>query len=252
MKEKNKKIFYGFLPIIALACMILLWAVVAKTVGKEYLLPSVGSTVKEFFGLFAELKFYRALLRTLLRTSVAFVISFALAFVFALSSKRSKVVDGIISPVIGVLRALPTVAVVLILLVWTNSEVAPVAVTMLVVMPTEYTQIKNALDGVDKAVTEAGAVDGANGTEIFVKIELPLILPAVFRSVGSGFSLNFKLMVAAEVLSATSRSIGGLLNSASYNFETAQMIALVLVSVICGLAVEGLFNALAKKNENNF
>lgn len=252
MKEKNKKRFYGFLPIIALAFMLLLWAVVAKTVGKEYLLPSIGSTVKEFFGLFAELKFYRALLRTLLRTLGAFICSFALAFVFAVSSKKNKIIDGLISPVIGVLRALPTVAVVLILLVWTNSEVAPVVVTMLVVMPTEYTQIKNAFDGVDKTVTEAGMVDGANGRGIFFKIELPLILPAVFRSVGSGFSLNFKLMVAAEVLSATSYSIGGLLNGASYNFETAQMIALVLVSVICGLAVEVLFNALAKKTENDF
>ena len=54
-------------------------------------------------------------------------------------------------------------------------------------------------------------------------------------------------MVAAEVLSATSRSIGSMLNSANYNSETAEMIALVVVSVIIGLVVESVFNALSKR-----
>ncbi len=250
MKKRNAKILNGLLPLITLFCVIAVWASVAVIVGKEYLLPTVSATLKELLVLFTKAKFYIALLGTLLRTIISFVLSFVLAFIFAFFSKRSKTFNSVISPIVAVLRALPTIAVILILLVWTNSKVAPVLVTMLVVLPTTYTHLKSAFLGVEKAVVEASMVDGAGEKEIFKYIEIPLIAPAIFSSVGSGFSLNFKLMVAAEVLSATARSIGSMLNSASYNVETAQMIALVLVSVICGLVIESIFNALSRKIEN--
>ena len=54
-------------------------------------------------------------------------------------------------------------------------------------------------------------------------------------------------MVAAEVLSATVKSVGNLLNYASYNGEMAQMLAIVLITVILGVVIEAIFNALSKK-----
>ena len=245
--KNNKKTLNRLLPIISIACIIAVWAIGASALDKEYLLPSVSSTLKELARLFTTAKFYMAIGGTLFRTVMAFVVSFLLAFVFAFFANKSKMFNSVISPVIGVLRSLPTIAVILLFLVWTNSKIAPVLVTILVIFPTSYTHIKSAFDGVDYSVIEAGMVDGANAKQIFVFIQMPLVKSSIFSAVGSGFSLNFKLMVAAEVLSATARSIGSMLNSASYNVETAKMIALVLISVIIGLLVESIFNALSGK-----
>ena len=146
------------------------------------------------------------------------------------------------------MRALPTIAVVLLLLFWTNSKIAPIIVTMLVVLPTTYTHIESAFFALDKTVLEAGRVDGANEKNVFLKIELPQILPSIYSAVGSGISLNFKLMVAAEVISQTANSLGYMLNTSKVYFEIANMLAIVCFAVIFGLIVEIVFSRLSKKS----
>lgn len=247
MKDNISKLLNRLLPIISVLCVLAVWAISAVIVGKEYILPTISQTFACLVELFGQVKFYLALAGTILRTLIAFVLSFSIASFTAIFSVKSKTFRSIISPIIGILRALPTVAVILLLLVWTNSKIAPVIVTMLVVLPTTHSHLKSALEAVDRTIAEAGRVDGATEKQVFGYIELPLIKPALYSTVGSGFSLNFKLMVAAEVLSSTARSIGNMLNGANYNAETAEMIALVVVSVTIGLIVECAFNRLANK-----
>ena len=118
---------------------------------------------------------------------------------------------------------------------------------MLVVLPTSYTQIKSALDAVNKTSIEAGKVDGAGWFNTFIRIEVPQIAPDLFSVIGSGLALNFKLMVAAEVLTATVKSLGNMINLAS-PFEVARTLALSIVVLVLGLLVEFLFNMLSKKS----
>jgi len=80
-------------------------------------------------------------------------------------------------------------------------------------------------------------------------VELPQALPSVFTAIGSGISLNFKLMVAAEVLAQTAKSIGYMLNVSKAYFETAEMMALVVIAILFGVIVESVFNFIAKKTE---
>ena len=79
------------------------------------------------------------------------------------------------------------------------------------------------------------------------KVIIPQIVPDVLRSIGTGLSLNLKLIVAAEVLSNTANCMGYLMNTAKVYFETASMICLVLIIVVIGLIIETVFNTLAKK-----
>jgi len=245
---KNKKTLLNLiLPLITVMCLFAVWAIVSSIVGSEYILPSVWVTIRSAFALFGKANFYLALLYTFIRVIIAFVISFTLAFILAFFSTKNQYVRRIVSPIISIIRALPTIAIVLLLLFWTNSNVAPVVVTMLVVLPTTYTGLKNALEEVDGELKEMCQVFGVDKKQVFFKVQLPAIMPSTCALIGSGISLNLKLMVAAEVLSATVRSIGNLLNYASYNGEMASMMALVLVTVILGFIIESVFNLISKK-----
>jgi NitT/TauT family transport system permease protein len=88
---------------------------------------------------------------------------------------------------------------------------------------------------------------GLSDRTILKQVQIPQILPPMLVSAGTGPSLSLKLMVAAEVISATSRSIGALLNNARQTAEVAQMIAIVVVTVVLGLIIEGIFSILSKK-----
>ena len=246
--KKFDKLLNLILPLITVVCILIIWATCAYFTDNEYLLPSVGATIEEFFALFISAKFYSALLFTLLRSVIAFALSFLVASILAFLSSKSKKGERLILPLISIVRALPTLAIVLLLLIWTNNQVAPVLVTSLVVMPTAYTQIKGAIDSIDKNSVEAGMVDGTDKFSSFFKIELPQIAPIIYSAVGSGLALNLKLMVAAEVMSATVKSLGTILNISNYNGEIAKMLALVLVVLILGLVIEFFFNYLSKKS----
>ena len=246
MKRFNK-VFNLILPLLTIGGLVLIWAVGARINGNEYVLPSVTKTLSEFFALFLKTKFYYAIFSTILRSLIAFLISFLISFMLAYPSSKSQKIEKLILPFISIIRAMPTIAIAWLLLFWTNTQVAPVVITMLVVMPTTYTQVKNALDTVNKTSLEAGRVDGSDEKNIFFKIELPQIAPELYSVIGSGIALNFKLMVAAEVLSTTVKSLGSMLNASSYAFEVATTLALTIVVIILGLIVEFLFNALSKK-----
>ena len=205
---KKDKLLNSILPLISVVAILILWIVASKSVDNEFILPNLLATVKSFFLLFASKEFYLAVLGTFLRSLIGFIFSFIIAFALAVLSAKLKYAERLISPIISILRALPTIAVVLLLLLWTNSTVAPVLVTALVVLPTVYTGVYSALIGIDKTVTDAGRVDGCGERQVFMLVELPLVKPTVYRVIGSGFSLNFKLMVAAEVIAQTANSLG--------------------------------------------
>lgn len=248
MKEKREKILNLIIPLLSVGTMLFVWAIAALAVDSEYILPSIGQTVSALFNVLKSKLFYVSLLFTMLRSLLAFAISFALAFVFAILAGKVKYFKSIISPIISVMRALPTIAIVLLLLFWTNSKVAPIIVTAIVVLPTSYTHIESALFALDKTVSDAGRVDGADEKAVFCMIELPQIAPALYSGIGSGISLNIKLMVAAEVIAQTAKSIGYLLNTSKVYFEIAQMLALVCIMVVLGVIIESIFNKLAKKS----
>ena len=247
MKNKEK-LLNLIIPLVSVGVILLVWAVAAFKIDSEYILPSVTQTAEEFFALLKSKEFYVSLFLTLFRSFVAFTVSFVLAFGFAILANKIKYFRSIISPIISIMRALPTIAIVLLLLFWTNSKVAPIIVTAIVVLPTLYTHIDSALFSLDKTVAEAGRVDGANEKAVFKLIELPQIAPAIYSGVGSGISLNLKLMVAAEVIAQTAKSIGYLLNTSKVYFEVAQMLAIVCFVVILGVIIESVFNRLSKKS----
>lgn len=247
MKDKRAKILNRILPLVTVLVLILVWALAGAIVNSQYILPSVKLTAEKFFALFFDKTFYSAFFLTLLRSLIAFIFSFAVAFVLAIFSTKFDLFKSAVSPIISVMRALPTIAVVLLLLFWTNSQVAPVIVTTLVVLPTLYTHIESAFFALDKTIAEAGRVDGADEIRVFTKIQLPQAMPSIYSGIGGGISLNFKLMVAAEVIAQTANSIGYLLNTSKVYFEIAQMLATVCVAVIFGVIVEFIFNRLSKK-----
>ncbi|MBR3864978.1 MAG: ABC transporter permease subunit [Clostridia bacterium] len=235
------------LPLFSILVVFALWGVASSSINNEYILPSVKKTFEALLSLATRKDFYIALFSTLLRSLIAFVSSFLMGFGLAFLRSRKEITSRLIDPIISVIRALPTIAVVLLLLFWTNSRVAPIIVTLLVVLPTSYTNLYAGFSAVNKNAVEAGKVDGANGWQLFAFIEFPQITPVFYKAIGSGFSLNFKLMVAAEVIAQTANCLGYMLNTSKIYFEVAEMMALVLVSVAVGVLIEFIFNKISDK-----
>ena len=245
--NKCNKVFNLILPIATILVLILVWLVGSVIVKEAIVLPTPKDTFVRMFKLLVEGEFWQNLMGTLLRSLIAFFVSFLVGLALAICVKFSKISRPIISIIVSLLRAMPTIAVILLLLLWTNSKVASVVVTMLVVLPTVFSAMQDALGNIDSDIIAMLKLYNVGKKEIFFKYILPIILPSTIRTIGSGLALNIKLIVASEVIAGTARSIGNMMTEAKIYFETAELFAIVIFMLIISVTIELVFAKIAEK-----
>ena len=239
--NKKTKIFYIFLTLFVI---FFVWESLSLIINEEMILPSPFVVLVKSFSVITSKNFLSSFCMTFFRCLISFALSFVIAMVFALLSKKSEKAKIMIEPIITIIRSLPTLAVILILLIWTSSKVAPIIVTMLVVLPTLYTNIYENLSEINPELIEMCKFYKLSQKQIIFKFELPVILPPMLLTIGSGIALNLKLMVAAEVIVQTSNSLGMIMYNYQNHILTANVMAVVLVIVMTGLLIEQIFRIL--------
>ena len=183
---------------------------------------------------------YEALGGTLFRTLLSFLISVTVALALALLSALFPVLRKLLAPVVSACRALPTMAITLILSIWVGAKVAPVVVSLMVILPTAYASFCEGINAIDRDILDMAKIDGAKKLTLAFYFLLPLSLTFSKRSTSANLSLNLKLMVASETLAGTARSIGHSMMVSSIYLETATLMALTVLTVLVSVLLEWL------------
>lgn len=233
----------------AIVFLIAVWFVAYLAVGNELLIPDFKDSVQEVGKLLISAWFWKGWALTLLRVLLAFAVSFAAALFFAVIAYLRPGVGAFLAPIVSALRSLPVLAILLIFLSFLSAGVAPVAVAFLSLFPMLYTGILAALSGIDRHLIEASRVCGAAWYTKVWRVYLPLSAPYVLREAGGALSFALKLVVSAEVLAQTARSLGGMMQTAKVYGEIPQLFALVSVSFVAGLVLELVMNVFALQAE---
>ena len=151
-----------------------------------------------------------------------------------------------IRPVFALFRAMPVLAVLLIILVWTSSTVAPVIVAFLSLCPILYTATLTALDGVDSELIEMSKVYQVPLRKQIKKLYIPTVTPALTKESGAALGFAVKLVVSAEVLARTSNSLGVMMQDMQA-WQLPHLFALVIVACVLGFVLETVCERLAKR-----
>lgn len=229
----------------ALAALILLWLAAHALVGNELLVPDFFACLKEAARLFGNGGFWQAFFSTFGRVLIAFAVSFVFAVVFAVIAYLVPTFGRILSPIVTAARSVPTLALLLIILVWTGAATAPMVVAFLSLFPMLYVGGSAALSGVDKELIEMSRVYGVPLKKRILQLYLPAAAPYVLKEAGAALAFSLKLVVSAEVLANTYKSLGGLMQEARIYQEMPTLFALVLLTFILGLLMECLGGWLA-------
>lgn len=237
--NKGKNFLLNILyPTLAFLIILSVWFIIAAAIDKKLILPSPTEAIRELGYYLSSKQFYYNFLMTLLRSFLSFLISFVLAAILSVLSAISDILRRMIRPVIAVIRSVPTMAVILLVIIWTNSNFAPVVVALLVILPTLYSGFYSGIMGVDEKLIEMSNLYNVPIWSQITKMYLPCALPTVIETSASALSLTIKLVIAAEVLSQTRDSIGVMMQQSQMYFETGKLIALTLCAVIVSVAIE--------------
>lgn len=220
--------------------------IAAAAVNNEYLVAPFAPSMREFFALFVNAFFWKALLRTLLRTLAAFALSFAAALVCACLAAVFAPFASFMRPIAALLRSLPTMAILLLIKVRFLPQTSPVVVAMLVLFPMIYSQLFEGISGVDGELLTMAKVYRLTRLQKLKYIYLPHIMPSIVENTGVNLSFGLKLIISAEVMASTYTAVGGMMSEAGIYLNFPRLAALTLVAVIFGIAIELLFRALAQ------
>lgn len=232
-------------PLIALAFLIALWAIFAALVKIELIVPSIGVTLKKLFSLLSQKNFYVAVGNTVLRS----VISFALGAFFALICSilsLNRTVYLLLSPIIKIMRSVPTMSIILLTVVWLKPTTSPILIAFLINFPIMYSGFSSGIRSVDKDLIEMSKVYSVPlKTQIF-SLYVPQILPTALDNMQSSLSLTLKIVISAEVIAQTRNSMGIMMQLARGYLATDELLAWTIVAIVIGYLFELMIFGIKK------
>ncbi len=239
MKKTNtylKKTLYS----LAFVCVVLIiWQVCALIVNDEYIVPSIFNVLLDMLKIFYVEQFYSAYFSTLGRAFYGFEVSFCVGFVFAILATKYEVVKNILSPLVSVVRLVPTMAIVSLLCITLSPSLASVIVCVTVVMPYVYSSALSSLLAVSSEILEMAKVYQVPFKRVITKIYIPTIKNPIITLLGTSFSFALKITVSSEVVAGVLKSVGGLIDLAkNVYFSPSLVSALTVWTVITGLVIE--------------
>lgn len=223
---------------------LLIWQVAAFLVAQPILLPSPLETLVELVRMLPEARLYGHIGATLIRSTVALLLSFALAFAFAAAAYARRGIRLFLRPLLLTIRSVPTIAVILLALIWLQSARAPLFVGFLILFPTLYETLLAGFDGIDLRLIEMVRSFGLDRKKRWLALYFPAIGGAIRASIRTGAGLGLKVIIAAEVLSQPRSGIGAAMHLEKIYLNTAGVFAWALVAVLVAGLMEKGFDRL--------
>lgn len=217
---------------------LIIWEGVALYIDNSLLFPRVSEIFLSLKNLVASRDFILILWNTLSRFFISIVFSLILAIIFSVASYRYEVIGFLLFPFIIFLRAVPTIAIIIVVLIWSSVERVPIVVGMLILFPILYESILGGIKNVDKNLLKMSKVFKVPTKRVVRDIYIPSIYYSISSNIPSYIGLTFKVIIAGEVLSQESLSIGGEIFINKIYLESSNIFAWIIVVIVLNYLLE--------------
>jgi len=241
---QNKKLIK---QILAVALWVTVWFILAKIVNNKLLLASPVDTLLALGRLLLRMDFYTSVLGSLERIMLGFLLGTLMASVMAILAHRSELAELIISPLVSLCKSVPVAAFAVILLIWWGPRNLSFVISMIIVIPVVYSNLLEGIRSTDIKLLEMAVVFGISRRNRLKYIYRPSLKPFILSAIKSAIGMSWKAGVAAEVIGLSSNSVGGQLYTSKVYFETAEVFAWALVTIVLSFASEKFIVFVAKK-----
>ncbi|MDE6947798.1 MAG: ABC transporter permease subunit [Anaeroplasmataceae bacterium] len=244
MKQMILNLLY---PLFVLLLVLLIWQIAAWSIDVDLILPTPLAAFQNLKEYLEDSKFWISVGWTLLRCLESFFFAFIVALACSLLAYLNKTCEKLFNPFMAFIRAIPTMAIILILVISISPSQAPVIIAFIVICPTLYQTFLESFKSIDTTLIEMIHLYQVPKKKQIFKFYIPSILPMILNNSATGFSLNMKLVIAAEALALTRNSIGNLMQSSKVSLEVENLFALTIIAVLLGIICELAIKFLAKR-----
>ncbi len=232
------------LVIISKIIIIIFWIIVSRIVDNEVIFPTIKSTITSLIDIIRGPYFFNVIRYSLIRTLVGFTISLILAILIGVLASVFKVILYIMLPIVNFLSSVPTMAIIILALIWLDNEVVPLFVGFIMVFPILYESVLKGIGNVDKNIIEMAELYKVDRIHVIKDIYIPNILYSLNSVFSSTLGLNLKMVIAGEALSQPNYGIGSSLQLEKTYLNTPAVFAWIIIILLISKFLEGLLNRL--------
>jgi sulfonate transport system permease protein len=183
---------------------------------------------------------------SLQRVWLGFLLGAVLGLIAAAVVGLTRLGDVLLSPTLGALRAVPSLAwlPLLVLYIGINENEKVYLIAIGAFFPV-YTTVASALRYVDPQLVELGRAYGLRGTALLGRVQLPAVIPSVVSSLRLALAQSWLFLVAAELL-GSSMGLGFLLLDSQNSSRLDRLFLTIILLGIFGKLTDVLIGVLER------
>ncbi|MBK4216760.1 ABC transporter permease [Paracoccus caeni] len=181
------------------------------------------------------------------RAVTGLVIGVAIGTVLAIIAGLSRIGEALIDGPIQIKRAVPTLALIPLLMLWfgIGEEMKIITIVLAVIVPI-YIHTHNALRGIDNRYVELSETLNLSRWAFIREVVLPGAMPGFLLGLRFAVTLCWVSLVVVEQINATS-GLGYMINLARTYGQTEIIIAGIVVYAVLGLASDAAVRFIERR-----
>lgn len=236
-KKSKDPLWLRLLPAASVVLFLVAWEAIVRLRGIAPIILPAPSAIADYLALMiadGSLPFHLSV--TFLRIMAGFLVAGFFGILLGVLMGMSRITSRLLDPWIAALYPLPKISLIPLLIIWLGTgeayilTISAISAFFPVVIST-YAGIRQADQGLLRAARDLGA----NERQVQLKVVIPAAVPSIFSGLHLGMGVTIILVVAAEMIGASSQSgMGYLLIRYGQVLETEKVFAALLVLAVFG------------------
>jgi sulfonate transport system permease protein len=232
--------------LLPVAIFVTWWIVSNSGAVPSYRLPSPQQVWAAAVDLASTGQLYRDVAISVQRVLTGFLFGAGIGLVFGAIVGLSRNGSILLSPTIGALRAVPSLAWAPLLVLYLGLGEVPkvVLITIGATFPV-FTTLSIALRHVDPHLVELGRAFGLGRFTLLSTVQLPAVLPALVSGLRLALAQSWLFLVAAELL-GSSMGLGFILLDSQQNGRIDRLFLAIILLAILGKTTDSLIGVFER------
>jgi taurine transport system permease protein len=242
---------FGIFPVIGIVAAIVGWQLAAAAIADPLLLPAPLDVWRDFLDLATApkgaLSIWPQIEASLVRVSLGWGFGVVLGVFVGAIMGTSRIIHGLVYPVVELLRPIPALAYAPVMVVWFGiGETSKVLLLFATAFPVMLITTASAVGGVDESFGRAALTLGASRWYTLTRVIIPGALPQIFTAIRLSLGLTWATVVAAEFIAA-SKGLGWMILQASRYLDTATIFVGIAWIGILAFSTDALVRLIERR-----
>ncbi|MFP4186868.1 MAG: ABC transporter permease [Acholeplasmataceae bacterium] len=228
------------MTVSAIFTIFIFFLITERIIAEPLVFPSLDRILQALLDIGGETDALLSLATSLLRLFLVIAISGFSAILLGYLASQHEWLEYYLTPFVTILRTIPVLSVIVVILIVFGFRLAPYIITFLMVFPLFFQGTLDGIKAIDRTYLDIYHLDQQSAISGIRYVFYPLTKDRILTTFLQSAGLGIKVLVMAEYLAQTPRSIGNAIYLARINLRYDEVFAYTLILILLAVAIESL------------